>query len=176
MSIFEVIHSWDDRDAEGYFVYAGYKARDARQPLRDAGRLVLRHVKRAFTEEGPGWQDLSEKYQLQKQKKWGFVYPILVASDALNQDGLKSHATRASAISVRSSADGGHLTYTVDKDYAAAHNEGEGKMPQRQFLDLDFDLIERVDEIFLDWLDDTRGANRRRRGDAVNPFQGVTFV
>lgn len=84
-----------------------------------------------FRLNGPGqYADLSPNYKPRKQKRWGRVYPILLASGALRD-------------SVTSGTDSNSISQIVNKDtliigtripYGRYLQEGTSKMPARPFL------------------------------------------
>lgn len=183
MAVDQILFDYDAADAEAFFEYAGYRARRPREPLEDVRRIVLLHVSNAFLSEGlttdGGWQELSGAdqhpiggYAKDKQKRWGFVHPILQASG-----DLEAAATDRRAVKIRQTSGGGELAYTVNVPYAVFHQQpdgpGTGHMPHRPFYDFDADMIENIEDAFGDWLDDIKADNQRRRGMAgVNPISG----
>lgn len=84
-----------------------------------------------FRLNGPGqYADLSPNYKVRKQKRWGRVYPILLASGALRD-------------SMTSPTDSNAISQIVNKDtliigtrihYGRFLQEGTAKMPARPFL------------------------------------------
>lgn len=169
-----VSYEYDDANGQAFFTYAGYKARNPRPPLRDAGDAILRHVHEAFMTEGTSightWDDLADGYIPEKIRTYGHVYPILVGTG-----GLKRDATAAQAIGIRVLPDGGYVTYRVRNRLASFHQQPygpeTGKMPHRPFYDMTTELRQEIDQIFIDWLDELKAAHRdRRHSGGINPL------
>lgn len=184
-----VVYEWDQAEAEAFFRYAGYKARNASEPLREAGRAIRREVDEAFRTEGESvghpWADLKESYKPVKMARYkrSTPYPILHGKGT-----LRTKATLPSAVKVRSSADGGRLVYSVDSPYAEWQSTEQGitdvnakgdisyyLKPARPFVVIHPELREEIEDGFRDWLDELKAANRSRRNtDMVNPFRGLS--
>lgn len=119
---------------------------DLRPLFRRFRRTILNIIDDNFDTEGTAsgekWQELSEKYNIQKIKKYGMGKKILEASGSLRK-------------SFTSKIDDKTLTIGTAKEYAAIHNFGmdEKNMPQREFMlkefqvgDLSYDLITHYEE------------------------------
>ena len=84
-----------------------------------------------FALKGPGkYVDLTEKYKLEKQKKVGFIYPILKRSGLLEK-------------SITVPGDSNSISYIINKNvlvlgskvpYGAAHQFGTKFLPIRPFI------------------------------------------
>lgn len=181
-----IVHDWDAEEAESYFRYAGYRARNASEPLREAGRELRRRVDRAFATQGGSdgdpWQDLKKSYKPRKQRTYGHTYPILHG-----RGGLRDKATLPSTTKTSSSAEGGYLIYSVNHPHAEWQSteqtitgqKKDGKQstyikPARPFVVLTEEYQEEVEGMFSDWLDDIRDANPARSGADVSPFRGFS--
>jgi phage gpG-like protein len=184
-----LLWEWDARDVEEWFEYAGFRARNPRTPLRQAGDVVIAAVRRAFANEADPatatpWRQLSRGYAREKVRIWGFEEPILQASDPSLGGGLKTQAERRSNIDILVNTGGGSVEYNLDHPYAELHqtgtppaqgDKGDG-MPARRFLGLSPEDRDQIDFVFWAWLEDIKRVNRRARargGD--NPFEGFGY-
>jgi phage gpG-like protein len=170
----EVTYEVDLSDAERFFEYAGQHARSMRSPLLRSRWVLLDHIELAFDTQGSSigslWPDLSRSYKPQKEKKWGFIYPILVASGR-----MKRVATSERSARVR----GNELIYHVNVPYAGAHQYGgwtdeKGRQhpPQRSFFAKTPELVGEIEMVFYEWLEEVKARNvRRRTRPGINPFE-----
>lgn len=167
----DVIVRLDDADAEAWFEYAGYKARNLTVPLRQAADILLASVMRAFLTEGRStgrqWKRLSES---RIRERGGSSHPILRW-----EDDLFDAATHPRAAHVRHvGAHGARLLYSVDVDYAAAHQFGgyqsvnleTGEVsehpPPRPFVVVTRRMQQAWQQQVVEWLDDLKSRNARR--------------
>lgn len=153
----------DDTEAQNYFTYAGYRARDMRIPLsRVLLEVVLPGVEEQFESEGGrsgGWKPLDDKYLGDKIND-GFPPDILIRTGEMRRKFL--------------GLDGGPkpwrithdtLDYFVDDPKATLHQQGgwvAGRPPQREIVVLTPDDYAGIEHIFAEWLDDLRVTNARR--------------
>lgn len=147
-----------DAQLQAFFAYAGYKARDLREPFRKiAFEVLLPGIAEQFATEGERsgefWEDLSTPYDLYKELRWG-PKPILEASGAGKAALLNPGAFEIHAHSMRYSPDA--------PEYMDYHQTGTSKMPARPWLRITPDDELQMTDIFEDWLDDLRSANQRR--------------
>lgn len=72
------------------------RLRDLRPLWEQFSADFYKNEKSWFSGKGPGkFIDLTKKYKIAKQKKWGFVYPILVASGRLSLSLLSRNSREA---------------------------------------------------------------------------------
>lgn len=104
---------------------------DLTVPLMLIAKDFYRSEKAIFQLSGPGqYPDLSPKYKKQKQKRWGRIYPILMASGAL-RDSVTSGSDKNSISQVVNRTS---LIIGTRVEYAAYLQEGTMHMPARPFL------------------------------------------
>lgn len=185
----ETIWSSDAEDTEEFFRYAGYKARDMREPLERIGDDLFDWITVTFNEEGKNvgepWVEVSEAWR--KVKDHG---PLITSALLLRYTDNLIDA----AIGSEASDDPAHLTitrteltYILDHQYAHIHQEGAtwatskgnlAKIPARPFLVVENTDFERViRDHFEDWLDDVKHANIRRRGlQQLNPLSDAARI
>jgi phage gpG-like protein len=155
-----------EEQAKAFFDYAGYKVRDMRDPfhrVKDEVILLGLHVQ--FNTEGGrtgGWISLNADYEEDKFAKWGYK-PILEASGLMKQKLLDPDAFHITQK---------RLVYSPDApEYAVAHQTGaerpRGDLPPRPWLVVTFDDEDKIYDIFYEWLDELRHANRRRPNSGV---------
>jgi hypothetical protein len=129
-------------------------ASDLSSPLKEIGRDWMRTNRTIFQHSGPGpFRDLSggrarrnrrgqfqspnAGYKAEKLKKWGFVYPILKASGALERS-LTDPGDSNALFEVRDGHElvlGTRLT-SRGAPYPKFLNDGTSKMPARPFLSI----------------------------------------
>lgn len=86
-----------------------------------------------FALKGPGrYKDLTEKYKKQKEKKWGYVYPILKASGKLS----RSITNRSDINTIYRIENKKNLILGTKVPYGIYHQSDKPrtKMPYRPFL------------------------------------------
>jgi len=104
--------------------------------LRPAFALILfdfhNSQKAIFQLRKPGqYDDLTEKYKKAKQKKWGFVYPILKASGALEESTTKPKAPGSIAtVRKRELIIGTRVVSKKGFPYAQVHQRGQKGVPR----------------------------------------------
>jgi phage gpG-like protein len=171
----DIVFRLDTDDAEAFFDYAGYKARNLTEPLNRAADTISAAIMDAFITEGAStgrpWAQLSKSRVGERR---GLEHPILRWTD-----DLFDAATGADAFSI------GHtgpysaaLRYHVDLDYAAAQQKGgwvdaggNQHPPARPFVVFTAAVQREVQDHFREWLDDLRDRNRRRADRPVSfPF------
>lgn len=165
----ELVYRLNTRQAEAFFQYAGFRARNLGEPLRRAGRRLLHHINLTFATEGgwagEEWLPLSPRYAARKLREVG-ARPILVWSGTLRREAISEKRIR-----VVQHGDGASLVYDLEYPaYAAAHQyggwmdeEGREHPPQRAFVQITDELVDLVEEDFRVWLDEIKGVNARRR-------------
>lgn len=131
--------------------------RDLSEPLRDVADLLVRSVGEQFATEGAHglgseWVPLEPRYAAEKEARYG-PHPILVRTGAM-RDAFLVHGTRELTHD--------HLlwgvTDQVDSDgdriavRAAAHQSGEGVVPQRKMIALTNLERRDIDHQFVSWL------------------------
>lgn len=166
-----IAYDIDDGEVQAYFDYAGYRARDMRDPLQQ----VLTHIRTVagvnFATEGTlsgGWAPLTPKYAAWKARAYG-NRPMLV---------LKAGAPLRRAAISSGRVTRNHLAYHPSArnengfDYAEPIFMGRGgtnPMLARPWFEDDEQFREFVEHVFYEWLDDLRTRNSRRSGFAVHP-------
>lgn len=159
----------DDATAQAWFDYAGYKIRDARQPLRRVAFEVIRPgIVEQFKTEGMrtgGWQQLRYPYAVWKMEMVGDK-PILEFSGKGKRRMLALTAFKVHKTS---------LIYNPnDPGYMHWHQTGgykPGKPPQRQIVTITTQDKAQIEAIFMEWLDSLRLSNKARPND-VGGFTG----
>lgn len=170
MGILDV--SIDTHQVDDWFVYAGYKARDAREPLRESIQNVVVHAAREQilsegSRSGQPYEALNEEYELEKIEAVGFAHPILVRTGKMLRDLDDRTAVRVHMHSAH---------WNPYNDYLHWHQTGgyvEGRPPQRVVVALTTEDYEDIQDIFENWLTDLRHTNRRRTGPAELPSFSV---
>jgi hypothetical protein len=152
----------DIATADAYFLYAGYKIRDAREPLRDVMHEVVWPAIRGQLDEkgarsGAPWQELSEEYGAWKELRYPGE-PILRLTGAMERSLFDPFSYRVTMQ---------NLTYRPLDEKVSWHQTGAersrgGRLPQRVIVELTVEDYETVDDIFTEWLDELRTANARR--------------
>lgn len=158
----------DTSQIDQWVVFAGYKARDAREPIREALEHVVvpaidEQIASQGSRSGDPYPDLSTKYMSDKIEEYGFAYPMLIASGQMMKDLHDDTAIRVFR---------DHGYYRPKNDYMQYHQEGgwiEGRPPQRVILDLITEDYDEIQDIFEAWLAELRDTNRARRGAGVMP-------
>ena len=153
----------DTAQADAYFAYAGYKIRDAREPLR---RSMLEVVFPAVREQldtagahaGTPYQPLTTPYRGWKERHYP-GQPILRLTGDMERELFDP-------LSYRVTSD--ELIYRPKDPKVAYHQTGRnvsgkgGYMPARPPVALSADDIGQIDDIFTEWLDELRLGNRAR--------------
>lgn len=158
----------DARQTEAFFEYAGYKARDMREPLRESASDFMDSVQDAFDTEGASvegfrWPEVSAAWRRQKDKRGGTAELLLRFNDKLIEaatSGRSVHVTQT------------HMEYILRfPAYAAVHQFGwPGKnIPPRPYIAVNQELEEKVRQNFLWWLEETKAANARRSKIYTSP-------
>ncbi len=175
MALVGDLWEWDDRQADAFFAYAGYKARNPAEPLRAAGSRLLTHINRTFQAEGAydgadPWEPLNADYAMEKLAKFG-VRPVLVASGKMRREAISRRR-----IKVSNDADGGTLNYELHNPvFAEFHQDGATQtaynhrgepyqitLPSRPFVRITPQLSEQIEFEFRLWLEQIKSRNRRR--------------
>jgi hypothetical protein len=171
----------DSAEVDAYFTYAGYKARDMRDPFEQTGDMTLALVEEQFLSEGVamsgGWVPLSAQYSAEKEKQ----YPgqsILVRTGDMKQEALNPRAVHVTKHSMRYAPN--HATED-GYDLIQIHMDGRDSskpMPARPSFEETSEWYDTVEDIFMEWLDDLASANTRRRVDSASrpPAIGPSFV
>lgn len=150
----------DVAEAEAYFEYAGYHARDMRDPLkRVLDDVILAGIAENFETEGGrvgGWEPVSDPwlkykmkhgYHLETLQQTGDMRRYMLGLDFPNEPW---HITQES------------LDYQVHMDRAIYHQAGTGRMPMRRIVVVTPEDYDAIEDIFSRWLDDLRTKNARR--------------
>lgn len=96
----------------------------------------VNHFKKGFTQSGKQTNDSIGGWKPRKTRKGG---NILVKTGALQRDIQKTKVSFISTIIGTSS---------ITSDYAEVHNEGTGKMPQREFIG-ESDSLDKINMLSL---------------------------
>lgn len=84
-----------------------------------------------FASKGPGkYTDLKSSYKKQKQKRWGFVYPILRASGALEDSITKKGDENSIAMVVNKKS----MVVGSKVPYGKFHQFGTSNLPVRPWI------------------------------------------
>lgn len=178
-----VLITWDvdDREAEEFFDYAGYKTRRMTEPMRKVGDHVAFLILAQFASEGRamsgGWYPLNEDYRDEKVAE-GWQEEILRRSDALLEDATHPSSGYGAVSQGPVKVGNGWLTLDIDRraddgtDIVELHQQGRpggtGKhdthMPARPLWETTQEFELAVEAIFSDWLDELKRTNIRRRG------------
>lgn len=158
----------DTDEVERWVIYAGYKVRDMREPLRESIHnvvipAVLEQIASQGSRSGEPYEELTMEYSLDKMNDVGFLHPILVRSGKMLNDLKDSSSVRVFRE---------YAWYRPDNPYMHWHQTGgyvEGRPPRRVVLDLIVDDYREIQNIFESWLAELRDLNRRRTGDAPLP-------
>lgn len=165
-----IIYDLDTREAEAFFEYAGFRARNMRDPLQRVGNRLLHHVNLTFATEGGWvahpWPELNPKYAAWKLSQVG-ERPMLVFTGQLRREAISRRRLR-----IEASYGHGRLRYTLDRPaYAEYHQDGEGRNKRRPFVVINRELVEEVELVFREWLEELKGLNVSRRGlNLTNPL------
>lgn len=147
--------------AEAWFEYAGYKIRDAREPLDDVmHRVVWPAIREQLRTEGvrsgEKWPGLSTKYESWKIQRYPGE-PMLRLTHDMEKALFDSRSYRVTSDS---------LVYRPNDEKVAWHQEGADRernvLPQRTIVELITEDYEDIEGIFQNWLDELRTANIRR--------------
>ena len=123
----------NDRAFRNSLLRARQQVSDLTLPLTFIAKDWFRSNKAIFALKGPGqYPDLKPKYKIAKQKNWGFIYPILLASGRLSGSLLDPKNPES-------------INYILNKDtlvvgtkvpYGIYHQSDEprSKIPLRKFL------------------------------------------
>lgn len=158
----------DDSRLQEFFAFAGYKARDLRDPLRESmDDVVIPAIREQIFSQGERsgqpYDPLNEEYELEKIDAVGFAVPILVRSGQMLADLTADSSYRVFK---------DHAVYNPESDYAHWHQTGgttKGRPPRRVILNLIPEDEEHIQRIFEAWLAELRDANRARRGSGQMP-------
>lgn len=158
----------DDSTLQRFFAFAGYKARDLRDPLRKSmDDVVIPAVKEQIgsqgSRSGQPYESLNADYEVEKVAAVGFAEPILVRSGEMLKTLTNDTAYRVFR---------DHARYSPSSGYAHWHQTGgyvEGRPPQRVILNLMPEDYEHIQSIFEAWLAELRDANRARPGSGTMP-------
>ena len=116
---------------------SGKKTDDLRVPFKLISQAFYKTNKIlfSFTSKGP-FDDLSPSYQREKDKKYGFIYPILKATGALEKSitNPTDPNTVASVINKKTLILGTKLTSEEGAPYPAFLQFGTKFMPSRPYL------------------------------------------
>lgn len=156
----------DDSDAQSFFNYAGYHARDMRDPLEDVLHLIIGPgIVEQFEENPPGghraggWLPLKESY-LAAKVAGGYDHRTLIRTDAMRAELI------ADIESARVTKDELHFIATDPKvpyhQYGRSGGGRGGVMPARPIVVWTHEDDEKATAIFELWLDRLREANARR--------------
>ena len=152
-------------DVEAFFEYAGYKARDMREPLGEIQLHIMLDIVQAFETEGwrtGGWDPPSDSYLMRApgpdawEPRRGGLLEKTGEMRAIVEDEASWTLTM------------NDLTFHPPSEKAAWHQTGAqsrsrgGSLPARPIIELTEADIESFEQIFADWLDGLRSANRRR--------------
>lgn len=113
---------------------AKFAMEDLTLPLKQVGLMLFKSQRVIFALKGPGlYPDLSRRYKVRKQKRWGSVYPILKASGRLE----KSTTEPANPDAVMDIVNKDTLYWGTRVPYAIYHQSMEPrktKLPRRPIL------------------------------------------
>ena len=110
--------------------------RGMREFMKDVGAEVRDSYARRMASFTPGdVPDLTENYKPRKSKRFGRIYPILIASGAMLAS-LYSRVYRGPPWKVRIGWAGQHEGGLRNAELAAIHANGEGTAPKRDFTKL----------------------------------------
>lgn len=161
-----ISYNVDDREAQAFFDYAGYKTRDMREPLERVLRFVRAFEMEVFASEGEAllghqWDELSDnppgRGYLSRKERERPGQTILRYDDDLWLQAISAGRTTVDS-----------LTYEVTAqnkrgfDYGEAHMTGTDKMPARPWFGWTQSHEEFTQYVFELWLDELRTANARR--------------
>ena len=114
----------------------GAVTNDFRIPFLLISSDFYRSQRKLFTLQSPGlYEDLSPKYKPVKQKKSGFIYPILVGKTRKLSNSTLGHNNEYSVFRL----DRNTLTIGSSVPYGKYHQSDEArtKIPQRKFIFID---------------------------------------
>ncbi len=130
--------------------------RDLREPLEGVARLLTRSVGEQFGSEGSHggtpWQPLSPAYAAEKEERYP-GHPILVASGEMRRAFLADGTRELTAhrlvwgVTDQRDSDGDQIAIR-----AAAHQSGEGVVPQRKIVALTLADRRDIDREFASFL------------------------
>lgn len=106
-------------------------------PLTLIAKDFYKSQRSIFMLKGPGqYADLSAKYKPKKERKWGFVYPILKASGALEASVTDPKAPGAInyIVNKKTLVLGTSVASPTGFPYPKALQEGTKNMPSRPFF------------------------------------------
>lgn len=157
----ETVWEADTRQTEEFFRYAGYKARDMREPLQDAAEDLMRSIEDAFATEGASifgsrWPEVTEAWRKRKDAKGGTAELLLRYTDRLIDAALDDRNVHVHM---------DHMLYVLRWPvWAGVHQYGwPGKhIPPRPFVVVTPELEEQTRQHFYWWLEETKAANVRR--------------
>lgn len=164
----------DDAEMQEWFVYAGYKVRDARAPFARVAYDVIRTgIYEQFATEGERsgepWEPLSEEYQRRKIQDGYGDKPILERTGSMKDDLTAFDAFQITREHMRYAPRAERQMARYGKRYDHYHQTGGdifGVPPRRQIADVTRDDMAQIEHIFTAWLDDLRTHNMRRPGSS----------
>jgi hypothetical protein len=164
--------------ADQFFEYAGFRARDMRDPMRQTANALLHYERLIFDSEGVAllghrWQELAPKYKAWKDASAYAGRPILQLTRELYHEAISRHNTHVGK---------DFFSYEVPVEHGVWHQEGDpsrtarlrdgrivpNPLPQRQWFEWDEIMHDQAETIFHDWLEGLMHRNTRRSG-GTNP-------
>lgn len=163
----------DTQRTEEFFQYAGYRARDMHEPLRESAKDLLDQTKAAFDTEGESlwgvrWEEVSVAWRKRKQKKGGTAEMLLRFNDNLI-DAATGRGGLPNPIHVTATRMDYVLRFPV---YAAVHQFGwwDKNIPARPYVAITEELELATTQHFLWWLEDIKAQNRLRSRITTSPI------
>src|SRR6185437_2709223 len=168
-------------DAEEFFIYAGYRSADMREPLHRAKAIIQMSMQGAFDTEGVStglpWVPLSDDYAAWKESSIWAGEPMLRLTHEMLDVVMSDeawHITMENAIfSPPSEKAGWHQAGVLGRHGGGRNHDGPNPLPARPFLNLGDAEYGAIEEVFYQWLDDLRTANTRRGGPGEIPFPAI---
>ncbi len=123
----------NDKKFRNYLAKVGAKVSDLTIPLTLISKDFYKSQKAIFMLKSAGqYPDLSPNYKKRKQKKWGFVYPILKASGALEASTTDPTDSQA----INEIVNRNELIIGTRVPYGVYHQSDSprSKLPLRKFL------------------------------------------
>lgn len=167
--------SVDDRQLQEFFIYAGYKVRDMREPLTDVlHEIIFRNLEEQFDGNGilaGGWEPLTDAYFARKHADPLFAgEPTLVRTGEMREYLLGMfpekpyHITRSYLL-----YDPHHIERVEWHQHGVPMRNPGGDLPARPIMTWSEANSVEAGHIFESWLDDLREYNARRSGSATRP-------
>lgn len=139
-----------ERQLSRAFDVLGEHARDLREPLRDVHTHLRGVIGEQFRSQGghggSRWTDLSSDYKEAKADRWGFVYPMLVASGDMRGAFLAREPLQLTTRRLVMGPQEG----SEEEQRAEAHQAGKGNVPARKIVQLTLADRRAVDRIFVE--------------------------